>query len=92
MISYQYDTNALTIEEQKNELDTEFILKVKDVDGIIPALRKVRAFFDQDKVYTDVIFYPHPNHEYQIIVRQDYYIDFLLALFKNKIIHTLEWS
>jgi predicted Zn-dependent protease len=92
VITYRYDTNSLTIEEKQNEQDIEFIIKIKDADAVIPALRNVRAFFDSDKVYTDVIFYPHSNHEYQIIVRQDYYVDFLLALFKHRIIHAMEWN
>jgi hypothetical protein len=92
VITYRYDTNSLTIEEKQNEQDIEFIIKVKDVDKVTPALRNVRAFFDSDKIYTDVIFYPHPNHEYQIIVRQDHYVVFLLALFKHRIIHAMEWN
>lgn len=92
MVAYRYDTSLLHIEEKDNDQDKEFIFKVKDVDTVLPALRKIRAFFDSDKVYTDVIFYSHPGYEYQVIVRQDHYIDFLLALFKYKIITYLEWT
>ncbi|WP_286887097.1 hypothetical protein [Aneurinibacillus sp. UBA3580] len=92
MVTYRYKTDLLIIEEKANNNDKEFIFKVKDVDTIVPALRKVRMFFDSDKIYTDVIFYSHPNHEYQVIVRQNYYIDFLLVLFKNKIIQCIEWK
>ncbi|MFT9848741.1 hypothetical protein [Aneurinibacillus sp. REN35] len=92
MVTYRYNTDRLLIEEKDNEKDKEFVFTVLDVDTILPGLRRVRAFFDSDKVYTDVIFYSHPNHEYQVIVRHDHYIDFLLALFKSRIIDSLEWK
>ncbi|MBP3962603.1 hypothetical protein [Paenibacillus lignilyticus] len=55
-------------------------------------IRQVWHFFDQNKDYTDVLFYAYPNHEYRVIVRQEHYVDFLTELFKAQLLLRLEWS
>ncbi|GAX89927.1 hypothetical protein [Effusibacillus lacus] len=92
MIRYQYDENALSITEQKNENDIEFIIKIKDEDQYLQAIRQVRADFDHNDIHTDALFYTHPDHEYQVIVRKEYYIDFILCLFKHQLVKSLTWS
>lgn len=90
-VIYEYDNDKLEIRERGNGNDTEFIIKVKDpvYDQNIHA---VRNFFDYNKIYTDVYFYTHSDHSYQIIVREDYYIDFILQLFKYQILKSLRWN
>jgi hypothetical protein len=91
MIRYEYDREGLDIQEKENGEDREFVMKVKNPEKYLPGLRKVRTHFSKDTVYTDVLFYTHPNHEYHIIVRADYYVDFILSLFKHRILLRLEW-
>lgn len=92
MIRYEYDQGSLDIQERENDKDKEFIIKLKDPEKHLPGLRKVRAHFTNDTVYTDALFYTHKNNEYHVIVRSDYYIDFLLSLFKHNILVKLEWE
>lgn len=55
-------------------------------------MKKIREQFDDNRVHTDVLFYYYPNHEYRIIVRQDYYVDFVLALMKHRLLESVKWS
>ncbi|WP_308634425.1 hypothetical protein [Paenibacillus silvisoli] len=55
-------------------------------------IREVWHYFDQNKDYTDVLFYAYPNHEYKVIVRQEHYADFLTELFKAQLLVRLEWN
>ncbi|WP_248927339.1 hypothetical protein [Paenibacillus hamazuiensis] len=86
MISYDYDKKCLEISEKSNGPDTEFRIRIlsQDQDGqeAAQALKKIRYDFERNDVLTDVLFYVHPNRDYQIIVRKDYYLDFMLSLFK----------
>jgi hypothetical protein len=62
-----------------------------DIERYLPAMKQIREHFDQDSLYTDVLFYAHKNNEYQIIVRRDYYIDFILCLFKYQFVKSVNW-
>lgn len=79
------------IEEKTNQDDYAFYLKIEDED-LRQAYFKVRAFFENDRLYTDVLFYTHQDHRFEAIVRKDYYIDFLLALFKHQLIINMKWE
>lgn len=92
MIQYEYDRTGLFIEEKQNENDVEFVIRIQEPDRYLQAIHDVRSHFEQNTVYTDVLFYTHPNHVYQVIVRQDYYVDFLACLFKNRLLHSLAWK
>lgn len=91
MIIYQYDKTGLVIQETKNGDDSEFHIKLHD-PAYLTALHKVRSYFDSNKIHTDVLFYTHPNHDYQIIVRKDFYVDFILSLFKHRLLESVEWQ
>ncbi|AMA72276.1 MULTISPECIES: hypothetical protein [Aneurinibacillus] len=92
MVRYEYDKEGLDIQEHKNGNDKEFVIKIKNPAQYLQALRKVRAYFSNDTVHTDVLFYTHRNNEYHVIVRADYYVIFLLSLFKYRILSRLEWE
>lgn len=91
MINYEYDSNLLTLVESPNEQDIEFRIRLKD-----PAyehnIHEVRSFYSKNRDLTDVLFYTHLDHEFQVIVRTDYYNDFLITLFKHKLLTGLRWS
>ncbi len=90
-IVYQYDEENLEISEQPNDEDREFLIKVKNQE-ILPALRQVRNHFDQDRLITDVLFFTHKDHHIQVIVRKDFYVDFILSLFKHQVIKSIAWN
>ncbi|CEH29531.1 hypothetical protein AM501_23040 [Aneurinibacillus migulanus] len=92
MVRYEYDREGLDIQKRDNDQDKEFIIKVKNPDKYLPELHKVRTYFAKDTVHTDALFYTHQHNEYHVIVRADYYIGFLLGLFKHKILLSLEWE
>jgi adenine specific DNA methylase Mod len=92
LISYKSNQDGFTLMEQKNNEDFEFTIVIKDTERYLPEMKRLREHYNLDNVYTDVLFYVHKDHEYQIIVRQDTYIDFVLSLFKYKFIQSIAWS
>ncbi|WP_128895959.1 hypothetical protein [Longirhabdus pacifica] len=91
MLTYEYNTEDLTIEEKKNGNDHEFtILIIKE--ELCEKLLEVRYFFENNDIHTDVLFYTHnKENEYHIIVRNDMYVSFLLLLFQHQLIQSLKW-
>lgn len=93
MLNYSYDEAALRIVESANENDVEFRIVLANGDPSLPeSLKRVRQEFDENRVYTDVLFYHYPNHEYKVIVRKDYYVDFVLELMKQRVLRRVEWA
>ncbi|WCN38684.1 hypothetical protein [Aneurinibacillus uraniidurans] len=91
MIRYHYATEELDVEEKENGQDREFLFHFKIPGQYVHDFQKVRAHFDRDRVITDVFFYPQADQRCRVIVRNDYYIDFVLALFKYQIFSRIEW-
>ena len=54
--------------------------------------KPLKMFFEDDDVYTDVLFYAYPNQVYSAVVRTDYYTDFILQLMKHQLIQCVEWT
>ncbi|SFB60062.1 hypothetical protein SAMN05216312_11675 [Cohnella sp. OV330] len=93
MLNYSYDEAALQISESANENDMEFrIVLATDDPSILAGLKQVRQEFDENRVYTDVLFYHYPDREYKIIVRKDYYVDFVLELMKQRLLKSVAWA
>jgi hypothetical protein len=92
LIQYDYDKQGLTMTESKNGEDLEFSLEFHDYDRYEEAIHGLRSYFENNAVHTDVLFYTHSNHRYQVIVRKDYYTEFFLGLFKYRIVTKLEWK
>ncbi|MEX2460724.1 MAG: hypothetical protein WD469_05410 [Paenibacillaceae bacterium] len=91
MLDYKFVQEGFTLTEQKNNDDFEFTIVIKDTERYLPAMKQIREQFDRDGIYTDVLFYVHKNNEYQIIVRPEYYIDFILCLFKYQFVNSVNW-
>lgn len=92
MLTYRYDTQALEIVESENESDIEFRIRMPEKSPYVESLKRVRDFFESNEVYTDVLFYAYPNQEYIVNVRKDYYTDFILEMFKQKLLKSVEWT
>lgn len=91
MIRYQFDENDVDIRETRNNNDYEYLIRLLNVNKHLESLKRLRASFEHDNIHTDVLFYTHSGHEYKVIVREDHYADFLLALFKFRLINRMEW-
>lgn len=93
MLHYEYDQELLSLEEKLDGQDMEFCLRVKRPDaGVEKAVKKIRDHFNDNDVITDVLFYAHHGEEYQWIVRHDYYVEFVLCLFKHRLLTAIQWS
>jgi hypothetical protein len=89
-IKYQYNKEDLKISEAPNEDDIEFNIILFKED-LKQDLIKIRDYFSSNNIVTDILVYKHPNNHYQIIVRKDFYQEFILQLFKQQLIKELSW-
>ena len=92
MLRYKFDPNILRIAESENENDTEFRIHILQEEPYLKEMKAIRQKFEEDRVYTDVLFYLYPQHEYRVIVRKDHYGDFVLELMKHRLLKSVEWS
>lgn len=93
MLRYTYDPKRITLTEEHNGQDTEFYLTVRSADAAIErAVKHIRDYFERNDVLTDVLFYAHHGEGYQWIVRQDFYTEFVLALFKHRLLTAVRWE
>lgn len=89
-VIYKYDEKLLDIKETANEDDIEFSIDLYNSE-YKKNLKKVREFFEENKVLTDIHYYIHPNNKYQVIVRKDFYNEFLIQLFKEELLLEIKW-
>jgi hypothetical protein len=88
---YTFDEKLINLKETPNGEDVEFTLTLLDID-LKNHLKNIREYFNSNNIVTDVQVYIHPKNEYQIIVRKDFYYDFLLQLFKQQLLLELKWT
>jgi hypothetical protein len=89
-ISYEVNTELIDVTEVKNENDYEFVIRIKTNEAL-NRLRKLRVFFESDKVYTDIMFYSRKDREFQVIVRRDAYVPFIAHLFQLQLLIAVRW-
>ncbi|ULL15095.1 hypothetical protein DVH26_12000 [Paenibacillus sp. H1-7] len=93
MLKYIYDKERYTITENRHDKDIEIRFKLNEPDdSVVQRFRLIRDYFDRNEVHTDVLYYPHRNQDYQWIIRNDYYTDFILALFKYRLLESVSWE
>ncbi|SEM93749.1 hypothetical protein [Lihuaxuella thermophila] len=92
MLTYQYNQDIIRIRETVNKDDVEFHIQVLKEKPFVDHLKQVQNFFEDNEVYTDVLFYAYADHEYRVIVRHDYYTDFILALMKHRLLQSVKWE
>lgn len=92
VLAYRYNEQVIQIQESSNENDVEFLIKILQNEPYVEKMKKVRHFFDDNRVYTDVLFYALAEHKYKVIVRNDYYADFILELMKHRLLESVEWE
>jgi hypothetical protein len=91
MLTYCFDENVIRISETANNDDTEFRIRIIQERPYLEAMKEVQKEFEHNRVYTDVLFYLYPNHEFHAIVRKDYYAEFVLELMKHRLLQKVEW-
>lgn len=89
-VEYKYDEKRLDIKETPNGDDCEISITLSDTE-LKNNLKKVREYFDENKVISDIYYYIHPNNRYQIIVRKDYYHEFIIQLFRQQLLLEVKW-
>ncbi|WP_053365353.1 hypothetical protein [Bacillus sp. FJAT-27245] len=88
---YLYDKHRLEIAEKTDGTDIEFTLKFAD-HSLEKQFNAVRDYFYGNDDLTDAYFYTSLDKEVKVSLKQEYYNEFLLQLFKNQIISTLKWE
>lgn len=91
MIRYTIDDTLIEVKETENTGDYTFHIQVK-TEEMRARIKRVRSFFEDNKDYTDAMFYSHHNGVYEVIVRRDKYITFLLIAFKYRCIESISWD
>ncbi|MDQ6596279.1 hypothetical protein E2K98_23520 [Bacillus salipaludis] len=90
-IIYSYDEKLLDLNETANDDDIEFNINSLGMD-IKQQVYKIREIFNENKVLTDILVYAHTNQRYQIIVRKDFYNDFIIELFRQQLVTEVKWA
>jgi hypothetical protein len=90
-VEYKYDAQLLEIKETTNGDDLEFTITLLD-NQLKKGLKLVREYFEENKILTDIHYYIHPNNKYQIIVRKDFYNEFLIQLFRQQLLQEIKWA
>ncbi|HSU80151.1 MAG TPA: hypothetical protein VLK78_07020 [Candidatus Angelobacter sp.] len=89
-LHYLVATDKIELQESKRDHDIEFLLKIKKQD-IQSLLHQMRQQFENDPIFTDILFYTFKDH-IQILVKQDSYMTFILELFRWKLLKKIQWE
>ncbi|MGG5253492.1 hypothetical protein ACQYAD_08350 [Neobacillus sp. SM06] len=89
-LTYKFNEDVMKLTEAKNGADIEFNITFL-TNEFKPQIEKVEKHFSENQVITDVLVYAHKNHHYQIIVRKDFYDEFIIELFKHRLLLEVKW-
>jgi hypothetical protein len=88
---YKYNETKIVLNQSQNGDDVEFNLTLLDKE-MKKQLVKVKEFFAENSITTDLLVYTHSDKRIQIIVRKDFYQDFILQLFKHHLLDEVKWE
>jgi hypothetical protein len=91
VLTYRFNKDVIQIRETGNDSDVEFVISLLVDEPYTAAIKEVQHKFDENRIHTDVLFYAYENHQYRIIVRQEYYNDFILELLRHQLLESAEW-
>lgn len=89
-IQYEVNVGQISMTEQKNEKDVSFVIRAKNGEAL-NRLHQLRLFFESDKSYTDIMFYARKERTYQVIVRREAYVPFVVHLFQLQLLTSVRW-
>lgn len=92
-LTYRFDPERLEIRETAGDADVEFEITFLQKEPVLAKCGTQKQFEEND-VYTDVLFYMNEGREqqYKVVVRKDFYTDFILALLKHQLLTRVEWT
>ncbi|GIP53906.1 hypothetical protein [Paenibacillus vini] len=90
-LKYEFDKEEILILETEGDSDVEFEIKFIGDQPLALRLKEVQKKFAENDVYTDALFYMYEDQRHKIIVRKEYYIDFIMALMKYQLLTRIEW-
>ncbi|MCL6457014.1 MAG: hypothetical protein K6T85_03320 [Gorillibacterium sp.] len=90
-LTYRFNREQIHILETVNGFDTEFEIKILEDGPLVAGIKEIEKVFEDNRVYTDVMFYVYEHHHYKVIVRKDYYDQFILALMQYRLLLSVEW-
>ncbi|MDR7314023.1 hypothetical protein [Brevibacillus nitrificans] len=91
MLRYTFDESLITIKETANTNDVTFQITVQ-TEGMRNRLKQVRSYFEDNKDYTDVLFYTQEDGTFEAIVRNDSIHTFLIHAFRFQCLRSLQWD
>lgn len=89
-IQYKYNEKLIELKEVANGDDVEFFITILDEEAK-NQLKKIREYFAENNILTDVHLYTLANNRYHLIVRKDFYIEFVSQLFKQQLVEEMKW-
>jgi hypothetical protein len=87
---YKYNEKLLDLKESINGEDIEFNIFSLGID-IKKQIFNIQEYFNRNDILTDILVYTHAHKKYQIIVRIEFYTDFVLQLFKQQLLQEIKW-
>ena len=93
-LKYRFDPERLEIRETAGDADVEFEITFLQKEPMLEKMRDVQKRFEENDVYTDVLFYMNEGRvqQFKVVVRKDFYLDFILALLKHQLLTRVEWT
>jgi len=91
LLHYTFDEKLITITETKQSSDVTFQIEIHS-EIMRSRLKQVRSFFEDNKDYTDVLFYSREDGTYEVIVRNDMIPTFLIYAFRFQCLTSLRWA
>ncbi|MDF2682052.1 MAG: hypothetical protein K0R47_3242 [Brevibacillus sp.] len=91
MLRYTFDESLIDIKEIVNPSDISFQIVVKSED-MRKRLKQVRTYFEDNKDYTDALFYSREDGTFEVIVRKDAIDAFLIHAFRFQCLKSLHWD
>lgn len=88
---YEYNESQVVITEKKDGGVNEFFFSFLD-QSLEKGLSEVRNYFYGNDDDFDAFFYTNLDKQVKVTVKDEYYTDFLLQLFKQKILISLKWE
>ncbi|MDF2963500.1 MAG: hypothetical protein K0S39_5235 [Paenibacillus sp.] len=92
MLTYRNNPDMIKLQESPNGNDIEFHIQILGDQPYLDGMKQVQKTFEDNRVHTDVLFYAYAGHVYKVIVRRDYYEDFILELMRHRLLQRVEWT
>jgi hypothetical protein len=89
-VVYKFNKQLIDLQETVNGEDFEFTLTFFNKDWK-RKMENIREHFDSNTILTDIHLYIHPNNKIQVIVRKDFYDEFIIQLFRQQLVQEIKW-